>query len=147
MGFELLRVTFSGGDTRRLQIMAERRDRQAMDVDDCAEISRAVSALLDVSDPIPSAYTLEVTSPGIDRPLLRPEDYERFAGFDARIETHEPLGIEGRKRFKGRLRGLDGDTVVIRAEDGDQRVPFASIRKAKLLLTDELIEASQQRPL
>src|SRR5260221_722170 len=92
MGYELVRVHFSGGDFRpTLQIMAERIDRRSMAVEDCAEISRVVSALLDVEDPLPGAYELEVSSPGIDRPLLRPADYERFAGFEARFELSQPV--------------------------------------------------------
>ena len=99
MGYRLVRLMQTGGLQRpTLQIMAERRDDAPMTVEDCAEISRAVSALLDVADPIASAYMLEVSSPGIDRPLVRPEDYDRFAGFEARIELVEPL--DGRKRFQ-----------------------------------------------
>src|SRR5205823_15005961 len=97
MGYQAVRLAFVGARGATLQIMAERVDGAAMTVEDCAEISRAVSALLDVADPIASAYTLEVSSPGIDRPLVRPEDYERFTGFEARIELTRPL--DGRKRF------------------------------------------------
>jgi ribosome maturation factor RimP len=115
-----------------------------MTVDDCAAISRSVSALLDVSDPIAGAYLLEVSSPGIDRPLVRPEDYDRFAGFDARIELDEP--VDGRKRFKGKLLGREGEAVRMVAEAGEVRLPLAGITRAKLLLTDELIAFSQQKP-
>ena len=91
MGYELVRVRESGGDQPTLQVMAERKDRQDMTVDDCAKISRTLSAVLDVEDPISEAYSLEVSSPGIDRPLMRLEDYERFAGFEVKIETKRPL--------------------------------------------------------
>src|SRR3546814_3630904 len=87
MGYDIVRVQLSGGDWLRLQIMAERRTDGGMDVDDCAEVSRAVAAILDVEDPVDSAYTLEVSSPGIDRPLTRLADFDRFAGFEARLET------------------------------------------------------------
>jgi ribosome maturation factor RimP len=115
-----------------------------MTVEDCAEISRSVSALLDVADPIAGAYMLEVSSPGIDRPLVRPEDYDRFAGFDARIELDEPL--DGRKRFKGKLLGRAADAVRLIAETGEVLLPLAGIARAKLVLTDELIAHSQAKP-
>jgi ribosome maturation factor RimP len=114
-----------------------------MTVDDCADISRSVSALLDVADPIASAYTLEVSSPGIDRPLVRPEDYDRFAGFEARIEVSRP--ISGRKRFRGRLLGRSGDTVRLIAEAGEVEVPLSAIARAKLVLTDDLLALAQAK--
>ena len=104
MGYRLVRVMITSGRRATLQVMAEPFDDRPMTVEDCAEISRSVSALLDVADPIAGAYMLEVSSPGIDRPLVRPEDYDRFSGFEARIELARPL--EGRKRFRGRLLGL-----------------------------------------
>ncbi|WP_225770391.1 ribosome maturation factor RimP [Inquilinus sp. Marseille-Q2685] len=144
MGYEVVRVLMTGGEHRpQLQIMAERIDRRGMTVDDCAEISRAVSAILDVEDPIPTAYTLEVSSPGIDRPLTRPADYERFLGHEARLETRVP--VDGRKRFRGVLAGIEGETVLLRSEEiGEEpvRLPFAEIQRAKLILTDALIEAA-----
>ena len=144
MGYEVVRVLMTGGEHRpQLQIMAERTDRRGMTVDDCAEISRAVSAILDVEDPIPTAYTLEVSSPGIDRPLTRLADYERFLGHEARLETRVP--VDGRKRFRGILAGVEGETVLLRAEEiGEEpvRLPFAEIQRAKLVLTDALIEAA-----
>jgi ribosome maturation factor RimP len=141
MGYELVRVHFSGGDFRpTLQIMAERIDRRAMAVDDCAEISRVVSALLDVEDPLPGAYELEVSSPGIDRPLVRPQDYERFAGFEARVELTRP--IEGRRRFRGRIGELADGTVRIIESAGEYRLPLEQIDKAKLVMTDELLAAA-----
>ena len=142
MGYRLVRVAFLGARRDTLQIMAERRDDAAMTVDDCAQISRSISALLDVADPIAEAYTLEVSSPGIDRPLVRPEDYDRFAGFEARIELSEP--VEGRKRFRGRLLGRapdSADHVRMIAEIGEVQLPLAAIAKAKLVLTDDLLAA------
>jgi ribosome maturation factor RimP len=141
MGYELVRVHYGSGSGRpTLQIMAERLDRQAMAVDDCAEISRTISALLDVEDPLEEAYVLEVSSPGIDRPLIRPADYQRFAGFEARLELTQP--VEGRKRFRGRIGELVDGRVRIIEEAGDFRVPLEQINKAKLVLTDDLIAAT-----
>lgn len=143
MGYELVRVLLQGRQDLTLQIMAERSDRQPMTVDDCADISRAVSAILDVEDPISGAYTLEVSSPGIDRPLTRPQDFERFAGFDAKVETLQP--VEGRKRFRGKVLGLDeqGQLRLV-IETGEQAIPLAMIKTAKLVLTDELIAAAMK---
>ena len=113
MGFELVRVALSKGGT--LQIMVEPADGGPMDVEACATISRALSAVLDVEDPIPGNYTLEVSSPGIDRPLTRPKDYARWAGHVARLETAEP--VAGRRRFKGTLLGLSDGLVSLRLDD------------------------------
>ena len=142
MGYRVVRIAFIGARGATLQIMAERTDAAAMTVEDCAEISRAASALLDLADPIASAYTLEVSSPGIDRPLVRPEDYERFAGFEARIELARPL--DGRKRFRGRLLGRSDAGARILAETGEVTLPFDAIARAKLVLTDELVAAPGQ---
>jgi ribosome maturation factor RimP len=142
MGYDIVRVQLSGGDRLRLQIMAERLADGRMNVDDCAEVSRAVAAILDVEDPIDSAYALEVSSPGIDRPLTRLGDFDRFAGFEARIETALP--IEGRRRFRGRLLGTRGTDIAMVCEEQEITLPFADVQKAKLVLTDELIAASQQ---
>ena len=141
MGYELVRVMTSGGRRPTLQIMAERVDRAGMTVDDCAEISRAVSALLDVDDPIKGAYQLEVSSPGIDRPLMKPADFERFAGFEARVETDRL--IEGQRKFKGRLLGLHDQAVRLALPEGEKAIPLSAIRKAKLVLTDDLIAAAE----
>jgi ribosome maturation factor RimP len=140
MGYDIVRVQLSGMQRPTLQIMAERRDGGAMTVEDCADISRAVSAVLDVEDPIASAYTLEISSPGIDRPLTRLKDYERFAGFEARVETRFP--IDGRKRFRGLLRGVADHSVQIETDTGMATIPFADIQRGKLVLTDALIAAS-----
>jgi ribosome maturation factor RimP len=139
-GYELVRVQLSGGQRPTLQIMADRSDETPIGVDECAEISRLISALLDVEDPIRGAYTLEVSSPGIDRPLTRPKDFDRYSGFEARIETRMPL--EGRRRFRGRLGGLEGETVHITTEDGEAAIPLEMIDRAKLILTDELLAAA-----
>ena len=138
MGYEVVRVAMSrGGST--LQIMIEPADGRPMDVEDCATLSRALSAVLDVEDPIPSAYTLEVSSPGIDRPLTREKDYVRWAGHVARLETTQP--IEGRRRFKGTLLGLENGTVRVRLDDGKEAdVPLSQISRAKLELTDALLD-------
>jgi ribosome maturation factor RimP len=141
MGLELVRVLVSGGQRPTLQIMVERGDQAATTLDDCAAVSHAVSALLDVAYPLPGAYRLEVTSPGLDRPLVRRADYERFAGFEARLETELP--IEGRRRFRGRLLGLAGDQVRLALPEGETSIPLDAIKKAKLVLTDELLAAAQ----
>lgn len=141
MGYALVRIALVGGAGRpTLQVMAERADNAAMSVDDCADISQAISAVLDVEDPIAGPYLLEVSSPGIDRPLVKKGDYERFAGFEARIETAEPVG--GRKRFRGRLLGTGGEAVKLKLDTGEEiELPLARIERAKLVLTDELIAA------
>ena len=138
MGFELVRVAMSrGGGT--LQIMIEPADGRPMDVEACATLSRALSAVLDVEDPMPGAYTLEVSSPGIDRPLTREKDYLRWTGHVARMETTEP--IEGRRRFKGTLLGLENGTIRLKLEDGKEAdVPLRSVSRAKLELTDALLD-------
>jgi ribosome maturation factor RimP len=136
MGFELVRVRLMGGKTHTLQIMAERPDG-GIEVDECAQISTAVSAVLDVEDPITDAYTLEVSSPGIDRPLTRIKDFEEFEGYEAKLETAEL--IDGRKRFKGVLAGVEGDEVLINVDEGTIGLNFDWLADAKLVLTDELI--------
>ena len=141
MGFELVRVQYGSGSGRpTLQIMVERQDRQPMAVEDCADISRQISALLDVEDLIEGAYALEISSPGIDRPLVRPDDYQRFAGFEARLELSQPL--DGRRRFRGRIGELADGRVRIIEGAGEYRLPLEQINKAKLVLTDDLIAAT-----
>ena len=144
MGYRLVRVAVTGGRRSQvLQIMAERLDEQPMGVDDCSEVTHTVSALLDVADPIEHSYTLEVSSPGIDRPLIRREDYERFRGHEARLELATP--IEGRRRFRGKLLGVDADRVRLNLGAEVVELPLARIQRAKLVLTDELL-AARQRP-
>lgn len=143
LGFELVRVRLMGGKTSTLQIMAERPEG-GISVDECAEVSTAVSATLDVEDPIVDEYTLEVSSPGIDRPLTRLKDFETFEGYEARIETDEL--IDGRRRFKGVLAGVEGDEVLINIDEGTVGLKFDWLSDAKLILTDELIrEMLRQR--
>ncbi|ETX15711.1 ribosome maturation protein RimP [Roseivivax halodurans JCM 10272] len=137
MGFELVRIRLQGGKTPMLQIMAERPDG-GIEVDECAEISTALSAVLDVEDPILDTYTLEVGSPGIDRPLTRLKDFDTFEGYEAKIETHEL--IDGRKRFKGVLAGIEGSEVLVNVEEGTIGLQFDWLADAKLVLTDELIK-------
>jgi ribosome maturation factor RimP len=140
MGFELVRVRLMGGKTKTLQIMAE-RPAGGIEVDDCARISTAVSATLDVEDPLEDAYTLEVSSPGIDRPLTRLKDFETWDGYEAKIETTEM--IDGRRRFKGVLQGVDDGEILIEIEEQGGPVTiglqFDWLSDAKLVLTDELI--------
>ncbi len=142
LGFDIVRVAVVGSQSPRLQIMAERADGTGIDVEDCATISRAISAVMDVEDPIKDAFTLEVSSPGIDRPLTRIKDFAAWAGFDARVEMAVP--VEGRRRFTGRLMGVGEDeTILIENEEGEQfALPFVDLQRAKLLLTDELIAAA-----
>jgi ribosome maturation factor RimP len=140
MGFELVRIRLMGGNTRTLQIMAERPEG-GIEVDDCGEISIAVSAVLDVEDPVEDNYILEVSSPGIDRPLTRLKDFETWKGWEARIETTEL--VDGRRRFKGTLGGVEDEEVLIQIEEGGQPVviglQFDWLADAKLILTDDLI--------
>jgi ribosome maturation factor RimP len=140
LGFELVRIRLMSGKLKILQIMADRPEGGII-VEDCATISTAVSAILDVEDPIEDNYTLEVSSPGIDRPLTRLKDFDMWADYEARIETTEL--IDGRRRFKGILRGIEGNEVLIEIEDGKETVTigleFEWLSDAKLVLTDELI--------
>ncbi|MEM1345864.1 MAG: ribosome maturation factor RimP [Pseudomonadota bacterium] len=136
MGFELVRLRYMGGKKPTLQVMAERADA-TMEVDDCADLSRALSAMLDVEDPIEAEYALEVSSPGIDRPLTRLSDFVRWEGYEAKLETEE--AIEGRKRFKGLLSGVAETEVLIEIEEGVIGLEFDWLADAKLLLTDDLI--------
>ncbi|MFB9222781.1 ribosome maturation factor RimP [Paracoccus cavernae] len=136
LGFELVRIRLQGGKTATLQIMADRPEG-GINVDDCAVISTAVSATLDVEDPLEDAYHLEVSSPGIDRPLTRLKDFATFEGYEIRVETNQP--IDGRKRFKGVSVGVEGDEILINIEEGTIGLNFDLLSDAKLVLTDELI--------
>lgn len=143
LGFELVRVKLlqgASGRSQTLQIMAERPDG-SMTVEGCARISRAVSALLDVEDPIRGDYVLEVSSPGIDRPLVKLRDFETYAGFVAKFETTSP--VDGRRRFRGMLKGVEDSNILLESDDGSYQVPFDLVEKAKLVMTDELIAAHQ----
>ena len=136
MGFEVVRVRMMSGKDTILQLMVQRPDG-SIEVDECAQISTAVSAVLDVEDPILEEYNLEVSSPGIDRPLTRLKDFDQWEGFEAKIETDEL--IEGRRRFKGQLAGTEGDEVLITIPEGTIGLKFDWLSDAKLVLTDELI--------
>ena len=145
MGFELVRLRLMSSTEVTLQIMVARPDG-FINVDECAELSSAISALLDVEDPIIDAYSLEVSSPGIDRPLTRMKDFEEFEGYDARLETVEL--IDGRKRFKGTLAGTNGSEIMINVDEGTIGLEFEWLAEAKLILTDELIkEMLKQRKI
>lgn len=148
LGFRLVRVKVTGTNGCTVQIMAERPDG-TMSVDDCEEVSKTISPVLDVEDPISTAYYLEVSSPGIDRPLVRASDFDRWASHDTKIELELPLN--GRKRFRGFIRGTEGSEALIElpdvkdGEDSMVKIPLASIRDAHLVLTDELIRESLRR--
>ncbi len=146
MGYELVRVQIMGRERPTVQIMADRADGAQITVDDCEAISHAVSAVLDVADPIKSEWSLEISSAGIDRPLTRVKDWVRFAGHLARAEMLVP--VDGRKRIQGVILGADENAARLRLDDGtDISLPLADLRRAKLILTDELIAAtSADRP-
>ena len=136
-GFRLVRLRLMGGKTKTLQVMAERPDG-TMNVEDCAVLSRALSEFLDEEDPIEGEYNLEVSSPGIDRPLTRISDFARWSGHEAKLELKTP-DETGRRRFKGLLLGLDGNEVVLEADARRMKFSFGAIAEAKLVLTDKLI--------
>jgi ribosome maturation factor RimP len=142
LGYDLVRVMMIGGSSDpTLQVMAERRDTRQLDIEDCERISRHLSHMLDLADPIDGSYRLEVSSPGIDRPLTRLKDFKDWAGQEARITLNQPH--EGRKQFTGELRGIDGDLVLVRTkDDAGHALPFSNISTAKLVLTDKLIKAT-----
>ena len=137
LGFEMVRVRLSSGDPSTLQIMADRLDGQ-IGVDELAEINTSVGTILDVEDPIPENYTLEISSPGIDRPLTRKKDFDSFQGFEAKIETTEL--IDGRRRFRGVLAGVNNDEVLINLEEGTIGLKFTWLSDARLVLSDDLIK-------
>ena len=147
LGFRLVRIVLSGRNGSTVQIMAERPDG-TITIEDCAEISRRLSPVFDVHDPIRGQYTLEVSSPGIDRPLVRPSDFEAWAGYEAKIELKELLS--GRRRFRGMLEGVEGDEVRIEADLGELGrqvvgLPIALVGEARLVLTDDLIREALRR--
>lgn len=142
MGLEVVRVRVMGGKRTTVQIMAERKADGGMDVEDCAKLSRAVSAIFEDADPISGEYNLEVSSPGIDRPLTALSHFERWDGFEAKIELNRL--VEGRKRFRGVLAGIEDQSVAIdlKGEEDTALIPFDWIADAKLVMTDALVEAS-----
>lgn len=141
LGFEVVRIRVQGGKSKTLQVMAERPDG-GIDVDECAQISNAISVLLDVEDPLEDPYALEVSSPGIDRPLTRLKDFETFEGYEAKIETTDT--IDNRRRFKGVLAGVEGDEIMLNLDENGETVTiglhYDLLSDAKLVLTDELIK-------
>jgi len=142
LDLEIVRVSVLSGSNNRksvLQIMAERADG-TMSVDDCAKLSREISVLLDVEDPISGEYVLEVSSPGVDRPLTRPKDFINYAGHLAKIEL--AMAVDGRRRFKATVLGMDGDDVRVKVDGEDMTFGFDNIVKAKLVLTDELLASA-----
>lgn len=144
-GYEIVRLRLMGGEqARRLQVMAETPEGE-MNVEDCARLSRALSEVLDAADPITGEYTLEVSTPGVDRPLTRLKDFETFEGHEARIELDRLA--EGRKRFRGELAGVEGDQVAVNLEGEAETalIPFAWIIEAKLILTDRLMDRGAQQ--
>ncbi|MBU1324388.1 MAG: ribosome maturation factor RimP [Alphaproteobacteria bacterium] len=146
IGLAIVRVRLMGGTLRRrLQVMAERPSDHDIAVEECARLSRAISEVLDAADPIAGEYLLEVSSPGIDRPLTRLEDFETFEGFEARLETDRM--VEGRKRFKGVVAGVEDDNVLmdLEGEEDTALLPFAWLVDAKLVLTDQLMKAGAEK--
>ena len=137
LGFEMVRVRLSIGNPSTLQIMADRLDGQ-IGVDELAEINTSVGTILDVEDPIPENYTLEISSPGIDRPLTRKKDFDSFQGFEAKVETTEL--IDGQRRFRGVLAGVNNDEVLINLEEGTIGLKFTWLSDARLVLSDDLIK-------
>ncbi len=138
MGYELVRVSIIGAEMKTVQIMAERTDRQDMTLDDCEKISHTASALLDVADPFAGRWVLEVSSPGIDRPLVKLADYQRFMGEEAKVELLND--INGRKRFKGVIKGVQGTEITLDFEGQEIKFDFADIAKAKLTFKDETLD-------
>jgi len=145
LGLRIVRVRVMGGKKSKVQIMAERISDGLMGVDDCANLSRELSSAMEVEDPIHDPYLLEVSSPGLDRPLTSLEDFELYKGFLARLELDR--FVEGRKRFRGIIAGFEGDNIEIDLDGEDDRaeIPFAWLSEAKLLVTDELIAAGQAK--
>ncbi|MEE2932657.1 MAG: ribosome maturation factor RimP [Pseudomonadota bacterium] len=144
LGYEIVRVRLRGGFGKRvLQIMIDRFDETPVSLEDCAIVSRQLSAVLDVEDPISGNYNLEISSPGIARPLVKERDFERFLGFTAKVELEKT--IRGRKRFRGRLVGCDRGIVSIQTEQGEEELPISDIAAASLLLSDDLIEEHRKK--
>ena len=139
LGYETVRIITIGQENPTLQIMIDRLDGKDIVVEDCAKVSRKVSEVLDEKDPIKDQYNLEVSSPGLDRPLTKPEHFARFAGYEAKVETDEL--IENRKRFKGKIISIDGENTIRFEMDGTEyAIPFDAVSKAKIVITDELLQ-------
>lgn len=146
LGFAIVQVRIIGSaKMQTLQIMAENPETGSLDLNSCTIISRAISALLDVEDPIAGAYQLEVSSPGIDRPLLKPADFQKYVGFDASIETDVP-DDNGQKRFKGTLIAFKNDVITLETESDTLEIDFDAVAKAKLIVNSKLIKTPQPKP-
>ena len=144
LGYRIVRVRLSGNRRKTLQIMAERISDGQMGIDDCTRLSRALSPVFDLEDPVQGEFSLEISSPGIDRPLMRIEDFERFVGHEAKLET--TAMIDGRRRFKGEIMGVDGDEIRLRVPEGDElRLKIGGLSEARLVLTDKLIAEDLKR--
>ncbi|HEY8190236.1 MAG TPA: ribosome maturation factor RimP [Micavibrio sp.] len=145
MGYDLVCVQESGENGYTIQVMAENPKTRALGMEDCTALSRAIAAIMDVEDPVAGAYRLEVSSPGIDRLLVREEDYADYIGMDVKIEIDPPMGEQ--KRFRGRIAKIEEHTVYLDIKDKDEQaaLPFSAIQKAKLVMSDELIKATQKR--
>ena len=140
MGYTLVQVLLSGSQNKTIQVMAERKDSQYMAVKDCIMINKKVSNLMNAEGLFPTNGFLEISSPGIDRPLVCPSDYDRYAGFDVKIEMK--VSIEGRKKFNGQLLGIDENTVLVMQHQKIYQLPVKKIHRAKLLLTDALVRST-----
>lgn len=146
-GYDLVRVAFMSSEARDnvLEVMVEPQTKEGeLNLDTCAQLSREISAILDVEDPIGGRYRLEVGSPGIDRPLTRLKDFERFKGFEAKIELKQPIET-GQKRFKGVLGGVDGEEIALSTDEGDLTTRLEEIQKARLVFSDELLNALKDK--
>jgi ribosome maturation factor RimP len=142
LGYDLVRVQILDEGIKTLQIMVDRLDEANLTIDDCSIISKEISVIVEINDPIGENYSLEVSSPGIDRPLLRFKDFEKYAGFHARVDMN--IALEGRKKFKGKLTGIEGNNIRIKVKEETYLLPFNKIEKAKLTLTQELLDAAIQ---
>ena len=144
LGYNIVLISMRDGNrSKTLQILAERVSDRGMNVEDCAKLSRQISAVLDVEDVIAGNYNLEVSSPGIDRPLVKSRDFEEYLGFEAKVETILP--VDGRKRFKGKLVAFENDTITLQVDNAPVEIAYGDVQSAKLVLTDELIKAHQER--
>jgi ribosome maturation factor RimP len=136
-------VRLSGNRRKRLQIMGERISDGQMGIDDCTKLSRALGPVFDLDDPVDGEYDLEISSPGIDRPLMRIEDFERFVGFDVKVETAVP--VSNQRRWKGVIQAINGDEITLATDQGEAKLKFSALSDARLVLTDKLIEDDLRR--
>ncbi len=143
MGYRIVRIRLSGNRRKRLQIMAERLSDGQMGIDDCTRLSRALSPMFDLEDAIPGEFDLEMSSPGIDRPLMRIEDFERYQGYEAKLETAAMQ--DGQRRFRGEIARVTGDVITLEMQAGEVDIDFAALSDARLVLTDKLIELDLKR--